>query len=455
MTMRLSERETALVIGLGRSGRAVTEVLRARNVAVFAVDEKPAQQLTQELAMLASEAARFVSPSDLPGLLSRVNFAVLSPGVPQSGPLVRAVRDAGVPIYGEIELAYRLCEAPMIAITGTKGKSTTTALTAHLLASAGRRPIVGGNIGKPLVREVLDATPLHWVVAEVSSFQLETIETFRPRVAALLNLSEDHLDRYPSMETYAEAKFRIFANQGAGDTLIVNRDDDRLADLAPDGPQVWRFSARSRDAVMFLDGDAIVYAPPGAARVEIARRADVALPGEHNLLNVMAAALCSIAAGVEPTRLRDGIRSFRGMAHRLEMVQSIDGVDYVDDSKATNPEAVIAALHAYDRPIVLLAGGKSKQTDFHELGRVVDRRAKAAILIGEAAGEIAAAIASVQTVRAATLEAAVEAARAIAEPGDVVLLSPGCASFDMFGSAEDRGERFAGAVRALLEAAGA
>lgn len=453
--LRLGDRDTALVIGVGRSGRASADVLRSRRVQVYAVDEKPPGDLTRELALLASIGATFVTPADLPAMLERIDFAILSPGVPPEGTLVREIRQAGIPVYGEIELAFRLCAAPIVAISGTKGKSTTTALVAHLLRSADRSAIVGGNIGKPLVCEVLDAAPEEWVIAEVSSFQLETIESFHPRVAVLLNISEDHLDRYGSMESYAAAKRRIFSNQGAGDTLIVNRDDERLNALTAPAVRVWHFSLRSTRATMHVDGDALIYAPAAGPKVEIARREDIFVPGEHNVANVMAAGLAAIAAGVPPERLRDGIRSFRGMHHRLEHVQTIDGVSYVDDSKATNPDSVIAALHAYDRPIVLVAGGKSKRTDFSALGAAIDARVKAVVLIGEAAPEMASVISRAPVARSTSIEAAVEEARKLARPGDVVLLSPGCSSFDMFASAEDRGERFAAAVRTLLAAAGA
>lgn len=466
MTMHFDATETILVIGLGKSGLACVDVLRARGATVYATDEKPAAQLTEAIAYAESRGARFVAASELAAIVPTLSSAVLSPGVPLTSAPVRAVQARDVPVLGEIEVAYRLCKAPIIAVTGTKGKSTTTALIGHLLRAAGKNVRVGGNIGNPLIREVLGLTPEDWVVAEVSSFQLETIRAFRPRVAVVLNVAPDHLDRYPSMDEYAEAKFRIFANQGMHDAFVGNLDDRRIASLhwgqgeaRATARQLWfTLGDRHDRATMYLNGDDLTYAPiDGDPRpVVVLSRSDIPLPGEHNVQNVMAALLAALAIGCDPATLRSAVASFAPMAHRLQPAGEIDGVLYVDDSKATNPGAVEAALLAYDRPIVLIAGGKSKGTDFAELGAAIAVRAKAAILIGEAAGEIERAIAGrVPIESAATIEAAVARARALTVEGDVVLLSPGCASFDMFRSAEDRGERFAAAVAALAERAGA
>jgi UDP-N-acetylmuramoylalanine--D-glutamate ligase len=449
--------ETILVIGLGRSGQASVEVLRARGAAVCAVDEKPRAELAGAIAHLEARGARFIEPAALDAALPHFTSAVLSPGVPLNGALVRRVQAANVPVFSEIEVASRLCKAPIVAVTGTKGKSTTTSLIGHLLRSGGGRVFVGGNIGNPLIAEVVDATANDWVVAEVSSFQLESIRSFKPRVGVILNISADHLDRYYSMDEYAEAKFRIFANQSERDAFVGNLDDDRLAALhwqedsnRVRGRQLWfTMSDRHERATMYLRDGALVYAPiTGDPRpVEIMRRDEIPLAGEHNVQNVMAALLAALATGLDPHLLREGVMSFAPMAHRLQPIGEFDGVLYVDDSKATNPGAVIAALRAYDRPIVLIAGGKSKKTDFSELGESIDARAKAVVLIGEAAAEIGSAIRRAPKSEARSMEEAVHVARSLARPGDVVLLSPACASFDMFASAEDRGEQFAAAVR--------
>lgn len=449
-------RERVLVIGLGRSGRATCSVLRERGATVFATDEGPRDALAQALADIEAAGARFVAPESLGPALAGVTIAVLSPGIPLNGELVRRVQAAGVPVYSEIEVAYRICRAPIVAVTGTKGKTTTTALIGALFRGAGKRTWVGGNIGNPLIRETAQAGPDDWVVAEVSSFQLESIRSFKPRISTILNIAPDHLDRYHSMDEYAEAKFRIFANQGPGDTFVGNLDDrvvGALAGLEPDAQRIpvqarWFARAPHRMTTVYLRGDRVTYAPPtGDPRpVDIMSTGEIALLGAHNVENVLAALLVALAAGLPIDGLRDSVRAFVPLAHRLERVCEQDGVLYVDDSKATNPSAVVAALHAIARPIVLIAGGRSKRTDFTELAAAVSERAKAVVLMGEAAGDIAAVLAGVQTARVASIAEAVDVARSLASPGDAVLLSPGCASFDMFESAEARGDAFREAV---------
>ena len=453
--MNFAAGEKILVIGLGRSGQAVVEVLRGRGVEVFAIDEKPRAEIAETIARIEGLGARYVAPENV-GELNELNCAVLSPGVPLNGPLVRKIQTANVPVYSEIEVAFRLCKAPMIAVTGTKGKSTTASLIGHLLKTAGKDARVGGNIGNPLIYEAIAAPPECWVIAEVSSFQLETIRSFHPRIAVILNISADHLDRYHSMDEYIEAKYRIFANQTEHDAFIANLDDETLAPLHRHSgearvraKQLWfTLGDDSRHATMYLRDGALTYSPvTGDPRpVQIAKRDDIPLAGMHNVQNVMAAALAALAAGVEAPDLREGIRSFNPMSHRMQPVGEVDGVLYVDDSKATNPGAVIAALRSYDKPIVLIAGGKPKNTDFTELGRIVDERARALVVIGEAAGDIAAHVYRTPVERAGSMEEAVRLAQSLAQPGDVVLLSPACASFDMFASAEDRGAKFTDAV---------
>ncbi len=455
--------ETILVIGLGRSGVASTQVLRERGVTVYATDEKPQTDLAEPIAQIEALGASFVAADAFDPLIESSTGAVLSPGVPLNGALVRRVQDANVPVFSEIEVAYRLCKAPIVAVTGTKGKSTTTSLIGHLFRSCGKTVRVGGNIGNPLIREVLDAKPQDWVIAEVSSFQLESIRSFRPRVSVILNISADHLDRYYSMEEYAEAKFRIFANQNEHDYFVGNLDDERVrqlhwhsGEIRVHARQLWFTLERHHEhASMFLRGDSIVYTPVhGDPRpIDVLRVNEIPLAGRHNVQNVMAALLAALAAGLDPQALRDAVHSFTAMAHRLQPIADSGGVLFVDDSKATNPGSVIAALQAYDRPIVLIAGGKSKNTDFTELGRVIDERVKALVVIGEAAEDLAAHVSRTPTDRASSMGDAVRAAHARSQPGDVVILSPACASFDMFRSAEDRGEKFAAAVQALSEPA--
>ena len=453
-----------LVIGVGRSGLATADVLRSKGLEVIATDEKEPRVLRPAISEIESYGARFVVPEDLRAMLPSIQFAVLSPGVPLAGELARRVLAAKIPIVSEIEIAYRLCQAPIIAVSGTKGKSTTTALIGHLFRHAGKSVFVGGNIGNALVREVGAAQSGDWVVAEVSSFQLETIAAFKPRISLLLNLTADHLDRYASMDDYAEAKYRIFANQDTHDTFIGNLEDERIFALHPTqskrvpAKSLW-FTMDKHDqlATLYLRHADIWYArEPGDQRPEfVMKRSEIPLLGEHNVQNALAAMLACIAAGIDPGTLRKGVMSFLPMSHRLQTVAEIGGVRYVDDSKATNPGSVVAALRAFESPVILIAGGKSKGTDFREMGQVVSSRTKALILIGEAANEIASTVNGPNVQRARSMSDAVERARGCARPGDVVILSPGCASFDMFDSAEHRGDAFAQAVKSMRATAGA
>jgi UDP-N-acetylmuramoylalanine--D-glutamate ligase len=428
------ERETALVVGLGRSGLAAAKALRANGASVVASDEKPRAALREEIDAIEAMGARFAFGEALDEDLLRADFAVVSPGVPPSSPLVQRIGAAGIPAIGEVELAYRLCSGPIVAVTGTKGKSTTTALIGHLLRACGRDVRVGGNIGEPLVAQISGAGPQTWCVAEVSSFQLESIVRFRPRISVVLNVAPDHLDRYSSMEAYAAAKFRIFENQRAGDTAVIDLDDPLLAAL------LGRLERNGVTVRGYTLGDAPLNA------------SDIPLLGEHNVRNVTAALLAAGAAGCDFAEMRRAVRSFSGLPHRLQQVGEIDGVLYVDDSKATNPQSTVAALRAFERPLILIAGGRAKGTDFDALGSVIRERARRLVAIGEAADALIGAAQPVAYDVAASIEEAVARAAERASPGDVVLLSPACASFDMFVSAEERGERFARAVRSLQEA---
>ncbi len=456
--------ETILIIGLGRSGLASIEVLSEHRVALYATDEKPLPELAKTITVAESLGARFIEPAKIGSVVGELTCAVLSPGVAPTSPVVRRLHEANVPVFGEIELAYRLCNAPIVAVTGTKGKSTTTALVGHLLRGCGLQVRVGGNIGNPLIKEVRGAAPSDWIVAEVSSFQLETIRAFKPRVAVLLNIVPDHLDRYHSMDEYAEAKYRIGANQSMMDWFVGNLDDPRIrslhwlhGDTRVQARQLWFTLSPHDQATMCVRDGVLIYAPvAGDPRpVPIVTRGEIPLAGEHNVQNAMAALLVALAVGCPAGPLREAIATFEPMPHRLEPIAEIDGVRYVDDSKSTNPASVIAALRTYDAPIVLIAGGRSKGTVFDAMGAEIRKRANALVTLGEAAGEIRRAAGGVPSAQASSMEEAVRRAREFAAPGSIVLLSPGCASFDMFESAEDRGEQFAAAVAALREPAGA
>jgi UDP-N-acetylmuramoylalanine--D-glutamate ligase len=370
--------------------------------------------------------------------------------VPPQRPLLAAARRAGLPIIAEVELAFPFLDGPVVGITGSNGKSTTTALTGALLRAAGLPVEVCGNIGRPL-SAVVEGPPGRVFVVELSSFQLEATETFRPRAAALLNLSPDHLDRYPDLAGYGGAKQRIFRLQGPEDTAVLNADDPWVADLAVRARRR-RFSLRGPvDDGAWLDGERVVEGgpPPDAAPVELFRRGELPLAGVHNLENAMAAALLARAMGVEPAALRAGLASFHGLPHRLERVAEEGGVVWYDDSKGTNVAATARAVEGFpDRSVHLILGGRNKGADPADLRPTVERKAARLYLIGESAADFERALGDLAPVeRAGTLAEAVRRARRSARPGEAVVLSPACASFDQFRDFADRGRQFQALVR--------
>ncbi len=425
----------ALVVGLGRSGRAAALLLARRGWEVVAVDAGDVSA-----PELAGAGVRVRAPWDAP--VADIDLVVKSPGVPGDAVPVAAARAAGVPVWSEIELAARELPNPLIGITGTNGKTTTTELTAHLLRSGGLAATACGNQGTPLAGLVDASDPEAWLVVECSSFQLEDVELFRPRAAALLNLAPDHLDRHGSLEGYRDAKLRLFAAQAPGDLAILPAGLEATG-AAPsrrtyDGPA-------GRDAAAWAEGGLHV---SGLGRV--AGWDEIALRGRHNRQNAMAAAALAAHAGLGAEALATGLRSFRPVPHRLEPVGAAGGVAFVNDSKATNPDAAIAALDAYPRGVHLIAGGRAKGTPFGGLAEAAAGAVVRAYLIGEAGDEIGAALAAagVATQACGTIEAAVAAAAARAAEGQTVLLSPACASFDQFAGYQERGEAFRAAARA-------
>lgn len=423
---------TALVVGLGRSGAAAATLLVRRGWRVIAVDANPVDA-PELVAMGVDVRGSTVDP------VPDIALVVKSPGVPGETAQVLAARAAGAEIVSEIELAARELANPIIAVTGTNGKTTTTELAAHLLRAAGRPAIACGNQGLPLASLVDVVDPATWLVVECSSFQLEDVDRFHPRAAVVLNLTPDHLDRHGSMDAYRTAKLRVFAAMTADDLAI-----------APEGwaipggavPRVIRQGARRSDAdIAWTDGGLHVQ---GLGR--IAGWDAVPLRGRHNRENVMAAAaLVAHAAQLTGQEIAAGLASFAGVAHRLEIVAELDGVTYVNDSKATNADAACAALDAYPHGVHLIAGGKPKGASFAPLADAArDADVRCVYLIGAAGAEIGVAMRAVgvPTLDAGTLADAVAAASSAARPGEVVLLAPGCASFDQFTSFEERGERF-------------
>jgi UDP-N-acetylmuramoylalanine--D-glutamate ligase len=438
-----------LVVGLGRSGIAAAALCAAKGARVTVTDKRPDADLAGATAQLPADVARELGGHRRQTFLA-ADLIVLSPGVPEI-PELAAARTAGVAITGELELASHFVSAPIVAITGTNGKSTTTTLIGEMLRATGRPTFVGGNLGEPLAEAV--GTPAAgsdgFCVVEASSFQLETVREFRPRVAVLLNITADHLDRYDGMDGYAAAKARIFAAQDAADYAVVNADDllsMRAASTAP-SRQLHFSIARSLAAGAWLEGESLAVMVPGEPMESYPADLPWLAGQRHNQANALAALLAARLAGASPDAARAGLLAFKPLAHRMELVADSGGVAYYDDSKGTNVGAVVAALDGFPRPVVLIAGGRDKGGDYAPLAEVLARVARAAILIGEAADKMEAAFRGhVAVQRARTMDDAVSAARSAARRGDAVVLSPACSSFDMFRDYAHRAEAFRAAV---------
>ncbi len=445
-----------LVLGLGRSGEAVAEwalgrAARGADVRVTVVDSGSGEALERRATRLADAGAEVhLATCELPS----ADLIVASPGIRPQSDIMRAALAHGAPVISELELAYRVSRAPWVAITGTNGKTTTTALVTHLLQEAGIPAEPAGNIGPAAVSVASEMGEAGVIVAEVSSFQLTLADTFHPRVAALLNITPDHLDYHGSMEAYAAEKAKVFAHQVTGDTAVIDLDDPGSAPYAErsaaGGASVCGVSRLAAEgAGAYVTGDMLVVEENGLAH-ELVAVCDLGIKGEHNVSNALAAAVCARAAGADFPAIARGLRSFLPIEHRLEPAGVIAGAEYFNDSKATNPDAVMKALTAFGvRPLVLMLGGRNKGVDLGPLAERVAERARFVVMFGEAVPEFEEAFAElpVERVTAPGLVEGLAAARAIAHAGDVVLLSPGCTSFDEFGSYEERGRRFKDLVR--------
>lgn len=443
--------KSVLVIGLGKTGTATARFLAQKNAAVTVTDEKPMEALAETLATLSDLKLKKAIGGPRMEALDGVELIIPSPGVPPVNPLLAEGTRRGLPILSEIELAWRFIKKPVIAITGTNGKTTTTALTGHILSKTGRKVFVGGNIGNPLIAWVNGPQEEDFVVAELSSFQLQYIQDFRPFVAMLLNVTCDHLDYHATYGAYRAAKERIFGNQGKGDLAILNAAEPESYALAKRlKSEVRFFSSSGRPATgIYLDRNHLVCEEEGGLRQEYPLEM-IRIPGTHNAENVMAAVLAARKCGVTPDEIISAVGSFTGMAHRIEFAGRKNDVDYYDDSKGTNVGAVLRALETFSRPIVLLLGGRNKGGDFETLAPMIRQRVREMILFGEARVEIEKQIGRiVKTTLSPTLRDAVEEAFRRASAGDVVLLSPGCASFDEFTDYRERGNIFKEAVRQL------
>ncbi len=438
-----------VVVGAGKTGLALARHFSRLGARVTLSDRRPGADIP-DLATLEGLPVSFDFGGHTTALFTAAELVAVSPGVPLTVPAISEALSAGVAVLGEIEIAFSGIGAPLVAITGTNGKSTTTMLAGEAFAAWGKKTFVGGNLGTPLIEAVNESWD--YLVAELSSFQLEAIETFRPRYAVLLNVTEDHLDRYPDMESYQGAKARIFENQTSGDWAVLNGDDPRVLAAAAGAKsrRVLFSSSRELSEGMFLSGEELVWRWQGSEERFPVR--EMRLRGLHNLENAMAALIPPLLEGCPAAVAWKALCGFGGLPHRMVPVRTLDGVIWYNDSKGTNVGSVVKSLAGLQPPVTLIAGGKDKGGDYAPLADLVREKVAHLVLIGQAADRIEQALGSLtHTVRAGSLDEAVALCRELTPAGGSVLLSPGCSSFDMFRSYEERGELFSRAVLALAE----
>jgi UDP-N-acetylmuramoylalanine--D-glutamate ligase len=439
-----------LIIGLARTGVATALFCAERGASVTATESRTETEIGDRIAQLRNAGVTLELGGHREKTFIEQDLVIPSPGVPADYPLLQRSKANHIPVWSEIELAYRFLQGTLIGITGSNGKTTTTSLVDHILKAAGFPGILAGNIGTPLISHVADTKKNTITVAELSSFQLELIDTFRPNIGLFLNLTRDHLDRHKTMAIYGGAKARLFENQTEQDAAVLNADDPAVTPYAPSRPRVYWFSRKQRIAEgAYVHNDEIVFRQDGKEET-ILTRAEIPLVGAHNLENVLAAVVAARLAGAAAQKIAKAIRSFAGVEHRLEFVAEVNGVRYYNDSKATNVDATLKAIDAFPGHLLIILGGKDKDSDYTLLQKPLRDRAILALLIGAAAEKIDREIkGSVGIERSGTLERAVETASHIAHPGDVVLLAPACASFDQFENYEHRGRVFKQLVRQL------
>ena len=440
-----------LVVGLGKSGVASALFLKARGARVTVSDSKPEAELRDEILLLLDHGITVETGGHGDRTFRGQDLIVVSPGVPFDAPQLEQARALGESVIGEVELAAQFLPGPIVAITGANGKTTTTTLAGEIIAAGKYPTLVGGNIGTPAITFVDRAKAGTWTVLEVSSFQLETIVSFRPRIAVILNITPDHLDRHKTFANYVNAKARIFENQQPDDFAILNADDPTTAELASrTRAQLFWFSRKQEvEKGAFVRGGNIVFRDGNRER-EIMPASEIPLKGAHNLENVLAGVSIGVLVGCHPTQVRDAVRTFKAVEHRLEFVAQIAGVDYYNDSKATNVDATIKALESFPANIHLILGGKDKGSDYSVLNELLRERVKRVYTIGAAAAKIESQITGAsEIVPSQTLDNAFLRASESAVAGDIVLLAPACASFDQFQNYEHRGRAFKDAVHAL------
>lgn len=448
--------QKVLVVGLARSGLAAAQILHHKGARVTGCDQKPEAVLGAVVSEMRDRGIEIIVEAYPEVRKERFDLLVASPGVPPDLPVFQAARDQGVPIIGELELAYRLKsdEVDMLAVTGTNGKTTTTSLLRYILEKDGRQAFYGGNIGVALT-SLVENLKEGVIAVEVSSFQLETVDSFHPHISGILNITPDHLDRHKTMQAYIEAKARIFKCQTPRDYTVLNYDDALVRGLAPQCPgTVVFFSTQEPLAQGFVILDDQIAYQHHDRVIPICPIKDLRLRGRHNWENVLCAAAMSYLYGVRPAVIKQALKTFTGVRHRMEEVVTRQEILFVNDSKATNPESVMKALTSFEKPIILIAGGRNKGSDFSELANMINERVRELILLGEAREQIKRAVMNTpfrNIHEVNDLTEAVHTAVNLAHQGDVILLSPACASWDQFPSYEHRGDLFCQLARTLAE----
>ena len=440
-----------LVVGLGRSGVAAAFFLKDQGARVTVSDARTEAELQKEIPALLDRGISLEAGRHGERTFRDQDLIVVSPGVPSDQPQLQQARTLGIPVIGEVELACRFLQGKIIAISGSNGKTTTTTLVGEILSKSGKKTLVGGNIGTPVISLASQSSPDTLVVLEISSFQLETIQQFRPWIAAILNITPDHLDRHRTFQAYVDAKARIFENQQPGDFAVLNSDDSAGAGLKSKVKSTLHWFSRKQQVEngAYLKNGQIVFRSDGR-ETQVLPVSDIHLKGAHNLENVLAAVCVTMLAGCEPQQVRQAVAEFQGVEHRLEQAAIVNGVAFYNDSKATNVDATIKALESFPGNIHLILGGKDKGSDYTVLNALLRERVKAVYLIGAAAEKIKSHIqGATSIVSSGTLDRAVRQVFDAAAPGDVVLLAPACASFDQFKSYEHRGKTFKHIVRSL------
>ncbi|OGW10262.1 MAG: UDP-N-acetylmuramoylalanine--D-glutamate ligase [Nitrospinae bacterium RIFCSPLOWO2_12_39_16] len=445
-----SEIRNALVVGLAKSGVSAANLLHKLGANVTVTDEKGEETLSDNVKKLEKGISLKLNGHDSVNI-NGIDLTIISPGVPWDSPFLNKIREKGIRIMSEVEFAFQQLQAPFIAITGTNGKTTTTTLTGEILKRGGKKVFVGGNIGNPLCEEVLNGGKSELVLSEISTFQMEGSETFKPYISAILNITPDHLDRHESMDEYIELKKRVFINQDENDYMILNLDDEITAGFSTEvrGKKVFFSRLKEVENGAFVREDKIIFKNDGREETVCSLK-DLKLIGVHNIENTLASVAISGICGISGKIMRDVISEFKGIKHRMELVREIRGIRFINDSKGTNVGATVKSLQSFNEPIILIAGGKDKGSDYLPLKGLIEERVKFLILIGDAKKKIAKNLNGFKNrIEADTLENAVKEGYKRAKSGDIVLLSPACASFDMFRDYEDRGEQFEEIVNRL------